>query len=262
MTAARAPVKRLILILIAAVAFIAAGAQAEQLRHGHFRVALNAELTPKRLPRNGSAPVQFKLRARFIPDRGQSPPQLQGIRIEVNRHGRIDPGAFPYCSYERIQPATSAEALAACRSALVGEGHFAADVKFTAQTPFPSDGKLLAFNGTWKGRPAVLAHIYGSKPIPTSNTIPFVISAIAKGTYGTALSTSLPQFAGEWGYVTELSMALGRTRGGGRNAYLTAGCPAPRGLPIVGFPLSRTAFGFTHHQVVSQTLVRTCKPRS
>ena len=31
-----------------------------------------------------------------------------------------------------------------------------------------AEGKLYAFNGRWHGRPAILAHVYGTKPVPTS----------------------------------------------------------------------------------------------
>jgi hypothetical protein len=71
---------------------------------------------------------------------------------------------------------TTAEAISACRSSLVGTGTFSANVKLPEQSPFPSEGKVLAFNGRFKGRPAILAHIYGTRPVPTSYVLPFTIS--------------------------------------------------------------------------------------
>jgi hypothetical protein len=60
-----------------------------------------------------------------------------------------------------INPSTNQEALEACRSSLVGEGGFSANVKLPEQSPFPSEGRLLAFNGTIGGKPAMFGHIYG-----------------------------------------------------------------------------------------------------
>jgi hypothetical protein len=249
----------LMLVLLSALA-LAGLAGAEVVQQGDFRVAVDATLTPKRLPRSGLAPIRFGLSARFISTKGSTPPQLRKIKVEINRHGHLNPAGIPLCKMEEVQPATTANALAACRDALVGEGTFQAKVLFTQQSPFPSNGKLVAFNGRWQGKPAILAHIYGPKPVPTSYTIPFTIKSLGKGTYGTELSASLPQFSGKWGYVTGISMTLGRNfsyRGEPRS-YLSASCPAPSGIPIVSFPLAKATFSFGS-QKVNSVLTRSCR---
>lgn len=236
---------------------LAAFARAEVVQHGNFRVQLDADLTPKRLPRDRPSPVRFATAIRFIGTGRHTPPQLRMIRIEINSHGEIHSASVPSCQIDRIQPATSANALRACRNSLVGEGHLSSKVMFTQQAPFPSEGKVQAFNGRWKGRPAILAHVYGDKPIPTSYTIPFVTASIHRGTYGTTLSASVPQFSGKWGYVSSISLSLG----GFSRGYLTATCPAPRGVPIVGFPLSRTLLGFAGPSDLRRVVSSTCRPR-
>ena len=112
---------------------------------------------------------------------------------------------------EDVQPSTTQGALAACRDSFVGEGKLLAKVLLTQQSPFPSSGRIVAFNGVWKGKPAILAHVYGTKPVPTSFTMPFVISTLGKGTYGTQLHATLPHFSGKWGYITGISLNLGAT---------------------------------------------------
>jgi hypothetical protein len=254
--------RRTILAIACVLAMaLASYARSEVVQHGHFRVAVNARLTPKRLPRSGSAPVRFALAARFIAVHGGLPPQLRAIRVEINRHGVIEPHGLSVCRLQEVQPSTTTEALNACGSALVGEGHLSAQVSFASEAPFPSSGKLLAFNGVWHGRPAILAHIYGPEPIPTSYTIPFTISAEARGTYRTVLSASLPRFSSKWGYVTSISLTLGRSfsLNGRRRSYLSAGCPAPSGFNLVSFPLSRARFTFAGHQNIHQTLTRSCR---
>lgn len=233
----------------------------ETIQRGRFRVGVNASLAPKKLPRKGVAPVHFSLEAKISASKGSVPPQLQKIEIEINRYGQIEPKGLPVCEADQIQPATNEAALEACPGSLVGEGNFSAKVLISQQSPFPSDGKVYAFNGTWKGHPAILAHVYGTKPVPTSATIPFVIGKAKGSTYGTKLTASLPQVTSKWGYVTGISMRLGKTftSHGKRRSFLSAGCPAPKGFPGATFSLSRTSFAFEGGKKLSQVLSRSCK---
>jgi hypothetical protein len=77
--------------------------------------------------------------------------------IQINRHGHLDSSGLPICRFKQIQPSTTSAALAACRRSLVGEGSFSADVELPQQAPFPSQGKVLAFNARVDGRPVILA---------------------------------------------------------------------------------------------------------
>lgn len=229
------------------------------VQHGKVRVAVDADISPRALPRQGTAPIHFSLDARISSTDGSVPPQLRTISVEINRNGHLDPTGLPICSIADIQPATTEGALAACRDSLVGEGSFAAKVLIASQAPFPSSGKILAFNGRWHGRPAILAHIYGTVPVPTSYTLPFVIGRSPRGDWGATLSASLPGFTSQWGYVTGIALYLGRVTGS--LSYLTASCPAPPGFPGASFPLARASFSFAGSKPVSQTLTRTCKAR-
>jgi DNA-binding beta-propeller fold protein YncE len=226
------------------------------------RVRFDGELTPRALPRHGMAPVGIAVDAEIGATGATAPPQLRKIAIAINRNGRFDTKGLPVCRLHDIQPSTTANALAACRHSLVGEGHFSANVKLPEQSPFPSVGKVLAFNGRLHGKPAILAHIYGTQPAPTSTVLPFLIND-SRGTYGTVLEASLPRATGDWGYVTGLKMNLRRHfayRGKGRS-YLSAGCPAPAGFPSVAFPLARTSFDFAGGLTLVSILNRSCRAK-
>ena len=187
--------RRHLALLAAAATLLAFGlaalAGAETIQRGGLRIAFDAKLTPNRLPREGSAPVAVSVATRIATATGADPPQLKKIAIAINGHGQLDATGLPRCEIDDVQPATSAKALAACRPALVGQGHFSAQVALDRQGTFPSEGKMLAFNGTYNGKPAILAHVYGTEPVPTSITLPFVISK-AKGTFATVLTATLP----------------------------------------------------------------------
>ena len=239
----------------------AAGASASTVvqRHG-VRVSFDGKLTPHALPRHGVAPVGIVVDARIGATAGQDPPQLRRISIAINRNGKFTSKGLPACRVDQIQPSTTAGALAACRRSLVGEGSFSANVKLPEQSPFPSAGKVLAFNGRVHGKPAILAHIYGTQPVPTSIVLSFVIGG-SRGTYGTILEASLPQATGSWGYVTGLRMNLRRrfSSHGKAHSYLSAGCPAPAGFPSAAFPLARTSFDFSGGLTLVSVLNQTCR---
>lgn len=254
------PIAALCLATVVAAAVCSSPSLAETEIKGGVRVSVKGKLTPTTLPRRGTAPIGVSLGGKIGLARPGTLPKLTKLTIALNRAGRFDTRGLPRCRIGHIRPSTTREALAACGSALVGEGSFAADVRIPEQSPFPSNGKVLAFNGRYQGRPAILAHIYGDRPLPTSYVLPFMISHTS-GTYGTLLEANFPQVTGEWGYVTGIAMSLhrrfayrGRTRG-----YLNAGCPAPKGLTVVPFPLARTSFDFDNGLTISTTLNRTCR---
>jgi hypothetical protein len=239
------------------------GTTSEAVQQGNLRVALNASLAPKRLPREKDAPVHFSVSANVSSADGSIPPQLRGITVKINRYGSIDPSATPVCEMEDVQPSTTQGALAACRDSFVGEGKLLAKVLLTQKSPFPSSGRIVAFNGTWKGKPAILAHVYGTKPVPTSFTIPFAISKISKGTFGTQLHATFPHFSSKWGYITGISLNLGKTsRSHGKtHSYISAACRAPRGFGRVSFPLTQAKLSFEGHGPVTQAIQRSCGVR-
>lgn len=243
------------LALIAALALlIATAAPAELIGGEGVRVSVSGGLSPKRLPRHGRAPVTVTIDGHITATAKGSLPQLAAVSFAFSRGGALDLSG-PKCRLGRIDPSTSAEALLACRPSLLGEGHFSADVRFPEQSPFPSEGKVLAFNGVLRGRPAIFAHIYGTQPVPTSYVLPLEVHH-AKGTFSTRLDASLPQATGRWGYVTGLSLRLG---GAGARGFLSAGCPAPAGFPGALFPFVRASFTFAGQKPLTTTLNRYCK---
>lgn len=236
-------------------------AQGETILEGPVRLSVTGALTPKALPRKGAAPVSVTLAGEISPARKTTPlPQLKRIAFAINSNGKLNLEGLPVCRVGHIQPATNAEAMEVCGASLVGKGNFAADVKLPEQSPFPSEGKMLAFNGRLRGQPAILAHIYGTVPASTSYTLPFTIEQ-TQGTYGTLLEANLPQISGEWGSIRSMSMTLGRTFSahGKTQSYLSAGCPAPKGFDGAPFPLAKSSFEFAAGLKLKTTLHRSCK---
>ncbi len=235
----------------------------EIAQQGKLRVAVSGRLAPQRLPRNGLAPIAVSLGGKISTTDASPLPQLRALRIELNRHGRLEDEGLPVCPAGRIRIATSARALAACRGALVGQGSFDANIVLRDQKPYPTTGRLLVFNGREGGRPVLLGQIYAAKPFATSFVIVFQIHHRARGEFGAVLTASLPEALGNWGYVTAIDLKLSRRYSyrGRRRSYLSAGCPAPAGFPGALFPLARTSFSFAGGTKLTSTLIQSCRAR-
>jgi hypothetical protein len=251
------------LTLIASVSIclaiaLASLAGAEVVQRGAIRATFEGSLTPTTLPRTETAPVHVSVGVKITSLRAVQPARLRKISIAINSAGKFSLGVLPTCTVDDIQPATTANALKTCGGSLVGTGHFAAKVLLPQQAAFPASGTLYAFNGAYDGHPAILAHVFGDQPVPTSFTLPFVITT-SKHELGTVLTASLAGVTGSAGYITELSLDLGKSVGGGRS-YLSASCPAPDGFGGGVFSLARTTLDFGTTTLTS-TLTRNCQVR-
>ncbi len=230
---------------------------------GNLRVSVSGGLTPGKLPRAGTAPIAVSVAGQIATTDGSPPPQLKTLKIEINRHGHLDNAGLPSCPYVKIRTASSSRALASCRDALVGKGRFQASIVLAGQEPYPTEGKLLVFNGERAGKPVLYGQIYSPRPFATSFVIVFTIAKLAGGTYGTVLTAQLPRALGSWGYLTGIQMRLARrfSHEGRHRSFLSAGCPAPKGFAKALFPLARTSFRFDGTGWLSTTLSGQCGVR-
>jgi hypothetical protein len=254
--------KRAVLFALLLALLLAVPALGEVIQRGGVRVSVSGHLAPRRLPRHRVVPVAVTIGGRIAPAEGGVLPQLRRLAIAINGHGLLDRVGLPLCRRVDIQPASTRDARLSCGPALIGTGSFSSDVRLPDQSPFPSRGRVLAFNGRYRGHPAILAHIYGTVPTPTSYVLPFLIQR-GHGAYGTLLTASLPDVTGDWGFVTGLRLTLSRRfRYRGRpRSYLSASCPAPSGVSIAPFPLARTTFAFAGGLRLTQALSRSCTVR-
>lgn len=252
------------LLMLGALIASATLAQAEVSQSGNLRISVNGKLSPKALPRHGAAPVSVSVSGAISTTDGTAPPQLRTMQIDVNRHGRFDTVGLPVCRYNDIQPASDARALAACRSALVGEGHFAGTIALPGSAePFPMAGRLLLFNGRQHGRPVLLGHIYSPKPFASSFVMVFEIRNQARGEYGTTMTANLAKALGPKRNLTSIEMTLSRRYRyrGASHSYISAGCPAPKGFPGLTFPLARTSFSFAGGKKLTEVLSKSCRAK-
>jgi len=248
-------------LLLAAAA--AGAAQAEVEQEGNLIVNFDGGISPRALPRAGTAPVAVSVDSTFrTTDGADPPPQLRRISIAINRGGRIFDRGLPTCRVRRIQPSTVGAARRICGGAIVGTGRVRVRVLLENQMPFTFKGPMLVFNAARSGgERRLLAQVYGRKP-PSAFVLTFKIRK-RKGTYGNVIETTLPQTARKWAYVTHFEMRLRRTYSyrGKRRSFVSARCAAPAGFPGAVYPFARAEFGFAGGKTVSTSLVRSCTVR-
>lgn len=248
--------------LLVAVSLGAAVADAERVRSGNLDLVFDASFEPRVLPRERPVPVTVRLDGSVRTADGSRPPQLRRISIAVNRYGLISTAGLPICRQAQLESTSSKVALARCRSSLVGHGSFHADVDLP-NLKFPVKGRVLAFNSRAGRQPAIALHVYGSNPAQVTVVLSFRIRHPHKGRFGTVVTTRIPRIAADLGYLTDISLVLGRRyrHNGQSRSFISARCAAPPGFPGALFTFARGSFLFANGQNLSTSLVRDCLVR-
>jgi hypothetical protein len=248
-------------LVLALAAVAASPTAAEVVQKDGLIVSFQGSVSPRALPRTGTAPIGVTVGGRVRTASRGLPPSLQRISLEINRNGVLSGRGLPVCDASQLQATGGAQALAACGPARVGGGRAGGLVVIPEQPPFRFEGRVLAFNGRLRdGRPAILAHLYSVQPIPLTFVLAFTVEHTA-GTFGTRLVAVVPRRTRRLTHITHFSLHLHRTysAAGRRHSYLSAGCPAPAGFPGVTFPLVRASYRFDGGANIASTLVRTCR---
>lgn len=247
-------------VVLALLGAIGAGlARGERTQEGGTIVALDGELLPLKLPRDHPAPIGVVLKGGLQQADGSVLPRVTRIQLGLPGHGVLSTRGLPTCSQRRLRNSKSAEALAACRSALIGHGNLDAEVLLPHQEPFEIHARLLAFNGRVDGRPAVLLHADAANP-PTVAVVPFVVR---RGSgHGTILVADLPSALGPWPHFAHFEITLSRRfRYRGRpRSYLSASCPTPLNL-TAGIFSFRSTYTLAGGREVAISIPRTCRAR-
>jgi hypothetical protein len=248
-----------VLLVLGAGASVARG---ELTSSGNLFVTFQGGIQPTALPRHERAPITVWMDGRVRILSGESPPSLKSITLSLNRNGHLETRGLPICRFGELTAKTSEEAMEACKDALVGSGVYKARLDYVEQEPTPSHGKILAFNATSGGHPAILAQVHTSSPAPATSLIVFHIRHTS-GRYGTVLTGAVPGSLSRWGYLKHIALRLHRnyTFRGRRHSYLSAPCPAPPGLSKGSFAFLFASLSFDDGRVLSANLTRTCRAK-
>jgi hypothetical protein len=215
------------------------------------------------LPRTDPAPVTLHLAGTVRPIGDERPASLAQLTVQVNRHANFTTRGLARCPVRKLRGTSTRQALVNCAQALVGTGLFRSHIDIPEQAPFPTIGRVLAFNTSKDGDPAVALHIFGRSPAPISTVLLAALDPTGPpaGVFGPTITVKMPRIGDDWGYVTGFDLTLHRRyRYRGREmSVLSASCPAPAGFDRVPFKAARGTFELADGQTLTRTLSGSCR---
>jgi hypothetical protein len=252
----------LALALILTLGLTAAAAGGETAGKDGIQIRFHGSIAPVKLPRKNLAPVGVQMGAKIRSTNGQKLPRLAKIVLDINSHGVIDSRGLARCTLGKLHNSSAARARRVCGDAEVGHGNVTSRVGLPGQEEFATNGPLLAFNGRYKGKPAIFAHVTSKGTLAITYVIIFVVKK-TRGTYGTSLVAKVPPIASGAGYISAFDLSLKRRFHvhGQRHSYVSASCPLPSGVNIGEFNMARSTYVFEDGTKISSPLRRNCKAR-
>lgn len=211
MRAARAAV---VLVTLAAGAATAT-ARAVDVGFSPMQI-LNVEITPRKLSPTHPTHVRMSLSGSYQTSDGSHLPALRELKLEGDRHLRLDLKGEPVCRGAHYDYRGALEDF--CGDAVIGHGELTVEVVFPEEPPMTVTGELSLYNFGRLGRERrLLAN--ASFPAPVTGEIPvsITIRRIDKGRYGWRATASVPKIAGGAGSITGYSVRIGKR-------FLTATC--------------------------------------
>lgn len=255
--------KGLLALALCLMLAMAAAASGEVAETPWGKVLSHGSIAPVKLPRTELAPVGVQLGAKIKSTNGEQPPRLSKIILEINKHGEIESKGLATCSLGKLRNSSAARAKKVCGDAEVGHGNVTSRVALPGQEPFSSNGPLLAFNGHYKGKPAIFAHVTSKGTLSITYVIIFIVKKIHSHEYGTALVANVPAIASGSGYISAFDLSLKRRYHvhGQRRSYVSASCHLPNEVPIGSFNMARSTYIFEDGSKATSAQNKTCRAR-
>jgi len=210
--------------LICCVLF-AGAANAALVRVGNLVLTADGGFTPRILPHNAYAPINFEGNANLKAVDGSVPPPLQQLVLDFDRDGRLSTTGIPICQPSQLQEVTPQEARRRCPGAIVGTGRVNAMIDVGGQA-VPASSPITLFNGPrLEGKPTVILHARTTVPAVQNFVITIPIEKRG-GEFRYRATVDLPPIAGGAGSLVHLDAAVGKRYrlGGKQRSYVAARC--------------------------------------
>jgi hypothetical protein len=210
---------------------------------------------PRRLPQRSYAPIDFHGHVDFAGKDGGPPPMLRQAIVDFDRDGRLSFSGLPVCAPQSIADASTEEARAACRGAIVGSGHIEAVISLDSG-PVQATSPLSLFNGPrLHGNPTVVVH--ARTTVPATQTYAIVVPIVRRhGAFRYRAVLDVPPIAGGRGAITHIDVKVGRrySADGRRRSYVSARCSD-------GILQTHGRFTFEDGTVVDGSVEKFCRAR-
>lgn len=214
-----------LLLVVAALSALGGGAGAAMIAIDNLVLRADGGFEPRKLPRRGYAPIQFRGFVDIASRDGARPSPLRRAVIDFDRDGRLSVAGLPTCPPERVANASPAAARAACRGAIVGTGRVEAEIALAGGI-VAAASPLTIFNGPRVGgAPSVVLHAQTTVPGTQTYAIVAPIQR-RRGGFRYRVVLEIPPIAAGFGALTRIEAKVGRRwrAGGKRRSYVAARC--------------------------------------
>jgi hypothetical protein len=247
--------------LVMAIAVVAVGAayaeQPVKVTVGNLEFEANGGLTPKALSKTTPTPVTFEASGKITTVDGTHPPAIKEVIVEGDKNVFVTTKGYPTCSSGKLQSRDTDAALAACKSALIGEGTTGVEIQFPEQPPIQTKSRLLIFNGGESGGVTTMyVHAYITVPTPAAIVTTVKIKKIHKGRFGLLAVATIPKIAGGAGSVTDFKFKINKqfTYLGKKQSVISAICTD-------GKLQANVTSKFSDGTLAKAEIIRSCTPK-
>ncbi|MBS1680036.1 MAG: hypothetical protein JST08_21925 [Actinobacteria bacterium] len=199
----------LVAVSAVGIATAAGGEGPVTVKVGNLELTADGGFTPKALSKTKQTPIELNAAGSVKEADGSHPPAAREIIIEGDKNAEVHVKGIPTCKSGQLQATDTQAALAACRSALIGEGQTTAQVAFAEQKPINVPSKLLLFNGGEKGGKITwYVHAFFSNPISGAIVTTVTITKHPHGRFGTLAVAKVPQITGGSGSIISFNLNI------------------------------------------------------
>ena len=137
----------LVAVSAVGVAVAAGGERPVTVKVGDLELTANGGFSPTALSKTEQTPIELKASGEVKEADGSHPPAAREIIIEGDKNAEVHVKGIPTCSSGQLQATSTSVALAACKSALIGEGSPSPDTPTAPSAPWrcedPADDRRL-----------------------------------------------------------------------------------------------------------------------
>ena len=222
--------KQLLSIAVLSLVVLSGVASATIVARGNVEARFNGALQVQAHRGRQPAPARLFFRARLGTVNGEPEvPELSGISLALSPRIEVDTRGLPLCHRGRLHETSSGEALRACRDAKVGQGSLIRRL-FTREGELSLKEELIAFNGRYQDRRAILVHTENEGKLQLPRLLFALTLEKTAGGAAYTLTGALPPYlrgSAVKSRIAEFTLSLGRSFAfkGTQRSYLTASCP-------------------------------------
>ncbi len=239
-----------------AVAAVAASVAVAGTTTGDAGDSLTAatKIKPKKLSKATPTPATLEIETKI----STASPAVQAV-MDFDKNGIYLAKGLPTCAEKKLEGKDRADAIKACKTAMIGTGSASAVVSFFGQAPQEVKATLTVFNGAPQGgKPTVLVQAYMTAPTANAFLFSGVVSKRKKEGFGTRLEIDFPELFGGSGAVSEFNIKIQKTftYKGKKRSLVSAKCPTGKKLK------ARIAVAYQDGETLAVPVTQSCKPKS